>query len=176
MEWGDDPVSDKRPPAKRSKKECATHLKIQFPSTTCVSTSTAAQLRAIKTTQFEVFVKENVLGGLATEADPDIAGQVLRQFQGNLWHNVFAFWCLPEIQHVAGVLALCLDGYGHGHMRLLVRDKHAGCAGRWDMLAVWAAFVLKKFPPRFVSTLSLCPFICFLSLSHLQHAISVSWS
>ena len=73
-----------------------------------------------------------------------------------LWFNVFSFWSKPEVQHLAGVLALCLDGHGHGHMLLLVRDKHAGCAGRWDMMAVWATFLLKMFPPTFVSTLSEC--------------------
>ena len=76
--------------------------------------------------------------------------------QGNLWFNVFSFWSKPAVRHLAGVLALCLDGYGHGHILLLVRNKHAGCAGRWDMMVVWAAFLLKMFPPRFVSTLSEC--------------------
>ena len=91
MERVDDPFSDKRPPAKRSKRDRSAHLKIEFPSTTCVSTSSVAQIRAIRTTQFEQFVNENVLGGLATEADPDIAGLILRQFQGNLRHNVYSF-------------------------------------------------------------------------------------
>ena len=55
------------------------------------------------------------------------------------------------MQHLAGVLAQVLDGYGHGKMNLLVNLQYEGCCGRWDMMAVWAAKYLNLFPPKFVS-------------------------
>ena len=154
MEWDVDDGSPEKPPAKRPKQHSLAALQIEFGSSTCQSTSTKEQRKAIKNMTVDAFVNEYVLGGLSTAEDPDISGHALRKVQAQLWHNVFAFWGKPAVQHLAGVLALCLDGYGHGAMLLLSRDKHLGCTGRWDMYAVWAAHHLNQFPPKFVSTLS----------------------
>ena len=60
------------------------------------------------------------------------------------------------MQSVAGVLALALDGYGHGKMQLLNKLQYGGCCGRWDMMAVWAAKYLGLFPAKFVSAAHTC--------------------
>ena len=77
----------------------------------------------------------------------------VRQHLRNVVCSVNNFWCQDAIQHLAGVLAAILDGHCHGKMHVLVKDKHPGCAGRWDMVAVWAAMLLKMFPAKFVSIL-----------------------
>jgi len=156
VDWVEDRVLDRPPTAKRLKRAGVVDMKIEFSSYACVSTSTPLEVRAIRGMQLGDFIAQHVLGGYALEADPDSSGQAIRQHQGDLWHSLFVFWCQEAIQNLAGVLALCLDGYGHGKMHVLVKDKHRGCSGRWDMVAVWAAYLLKMFPPKFVSTHSHC--------------------
>ena len=156
VEWIEDIPVYRAPVAKRHKREGVVDMKIEFKSDACETTRTPAQLRAIKNMNLAEFTAVHVLGGFTIEANPEIAGQVLRQHQTNVWHSLHTFWCQEAIQNLAGVLALCLDGYGHGKMHVLVKNKHGGCSGRWDMVAVWAAFLLKQFPPKFVSTHCTC--------------------
>lgn len=147
-------MSDIKPPAKRPKPDNHVLLKVEFDSTTCESTRTKEDARAIRNMTVDVFVDEYVLGGLPTTMDPNMSGHTLRQAQSRLWKQVHSFWGRLEVQHLAGVLALLLNGSGHGHMVLLVRDRYGACSGCWDMMAVWAAKKLNMFPPRFVSTLA----------------------
>jgi len=97
------------------------------------------------------FIAVQVLGGMSIKELPDAAGQQLRQHKANLWYSLYSFWGQDAIKHLASVLALCLDGHGHGKMNILVQSQHGGCCGRWDMMAVWAAWLLKLFPPKYVS-------------------------
>ena len=80
-----------------------------------------------------------------------LVGHELRQDRAAGWVALSAFWSSLAMQSVAGVLALVLDGYGHGKMNLLVKLQYSGCCGRWDMMAVWAAKYLGLFPPKYVS-------------------------
>ena len=74
------------------------------------------------------------------------------------------------MQSVAGVLALVLDGYGHGKMNLLTKLQYSGCCGRWDMMAVWAAKYLGLFPPKYVSA----PHTCTTLLNRIGGCNSMS--
>ena len=74
MEWDEDDGSLEKPPAKHSKQHGLAALQIEFCSSTCQSTSTKEQRKAIKnmTVTVDAFVNEYVLGGLSTAEDPDI--------------------------------------------------------------------------------------------------------
>ena len=77
-------------------------------------------------------------------------GQALRQYQGDLWKSLHEFWGQSQVKHLASVLALCLEGHGHGKLQVPVISLHNGCAGKWDMYACWAAHELGMFPAKWV--------------------------
>ena len=86
----------------------------------------------------------------------ELVGHELRQDRAAVWSALYSFWSSLAMQSVAGVLALVLDGYGHGKMNLLVKLQYSGCCGRWDMMAVWATKYLGLFPPKYVSAPHTC--------------------
>ena len=92
-----------------------------------------------------------MLGGILAVPLTALVGHDLRKNRAEVWHALSAFWSSLAVQHLAGVLALVLDGYGHGKMNLSVKLQYRGCCGRWDMMAVWAAKYLNMFPLKFVS-------------------------
>ena len=149
-------------------------MKSEFFSSTCESSKTPAEVKAIRGMMCGDFISQHVLGGIPIKEQPDAAGQELRQHKANLWHVLYSFWCQDAIQHLAGVLALCLDGYGHGKMNILVKIQQRGCCGRWDMMAVWAAWLLKQFPPKFVSTHSTTTCVILLVFFMAGRAIFVT--
>jgi len=151
MFWVDDKVVDTPRVAKRLKTDGETGVKIEYHSDTCESAKTQAEVTAIRKMTLADFIAVQVLGGMSIKELPDAAGQQLRQHKANLWYSLYSFWGQDAIKHLASVLALCLDGHGHGKMNILVQSQHGGCCGRWDMMAVWAAWLLKLFPPKYVS-------------------------
>jgi len=102
-----------------------------------------------KMTQAE-FLAQVILGGAPITEPLNAGGQALRQYQGDLWKSLHEFWGQSQVKHLASVLALCLEGHGHGKLQVPVISLHNGCAGKWDMYATWAAYELKMFPPKWV--------------------------
>ena len=122
-----------------------------FTSETCEATISAEAKRLIRNMSVEAFIKEYVLGGLQIDVKPEMSNWEVRQHLGNVVWSMNHFWCQENVQHLAGVMAAILDGHCHGEMHVLVKERHTGCTGRWDMSAVWAALMLKIFPTKFVS-------------------------
>jgi len=151
MDWKQDDDLDAPRVAKRLKADNETGVLIEYDSFTCEIARSPAQINAIKRMTQAQFIAEVVLGGAPISEPPDAGGMALRQHKGNLWYSLYRFWGQSAIKHLSSVLALCLDGHGHGKMNVLVKSQHNGCCGRWDMMAVWAAWSLKLFPPKWVS-------------------------
>jgi len=151
MSWVDDKELDAPRVAKRLKTDNETGVKIEYHSSTCEIVRSQAEVNAIRKMTMADFIAVQVLGGMPVKELPDAAGMQLWQHKANLWYSLYSFWGQDAIKHLASVLALCLDGHGHGKMNILVQSQHGGCCGRWDMMAVWAAWLLKLFPPKYVS-------------------------
>ena len=168
----DEPVS-RAAASNRLKKTDVADMKGEFTSDTCESIMSTAQKRAIKRLSMDDLITQHVLGRLGIEAKPESSSQEERQHLANLWFSINGFWCQEEIQHLAGVLSACLDGHGHGKMHVLVKNKHRECAGRWDMVAVWTAFLLKMFPANFVSAHCSLPDV-FVCCVYFMPTVSIS--
>jgi len=107
-----------------------------------------------KMTQAE-FLAQVILGGAPITEPLNAGGQALRQYQGDLWKSLHEFWGQSQVKHLASVLALCLEGHGHGKLQVPVISLHNGCAGKWDMYATWAAYELNMFPAKWVRACSI---------------------
>ena len=149
--WVEDRRRHPGPAPKRTKNGSVGDMLPQFPSSTCESLMPPSVMRGIRQMSREEFTLQHVLGGKPAEPLTELVGHEMRQHRAEVWHALSAFWSPLAVQHLAGVFALLLDGYGHGKMNLLVKTQHRGCCGRWDMMAVWAAKYLNMFPPKFVS-------------------------
>ena len=107
-------------------------------------------MNAIKKMTQAEFIAEVVLGGASRLQPIDAGDMALRQHQGDLWFSLYNFWGQSAVKHLASVLALCLEGHGHGKMNVPVLSQHNGCCGKWDMYATWAAWELELFPAKWV--------------------------
>jgi len=153
LEWKDtpDPIDDGGTQFKKTKHSSITNLVPRYGPGTCESLVPLAftmSCRMLTPTEFGVTV---VMDGHLAQPLQSLQGHALRQDRAAVWAALYAFWSSTAMQSVAGVLALALDGYGHGKMQLLNKLQYNGCCGRWDMMAVWAAKYLGLFPAKYVS-------------------------
>jgi len=150
MDWRPDNDSDATRGAKRFKADNEFGIHIEYDSFTCTIARSPVQINAIKKMTQAEFIAQVVLGGAPISEPPDAGGMALRQHKGNLWYSLYCFWGQSAIKHLASVLALCLNGHGHGKMNVAVKSQHNGCCGKWDMMATWAAWELNLFPTKWV--------------------------
>ena len=153
MDWRPDDDLDAPRVAKRLKADNETGVHIEYDSFTCMIARSPAQINAIKKMTQAEFIAQVVLGGAPISEPPDAGGMALRQHKGNLWYSLYRFWGQSAIKHLSSVLALCLDGHGHGKtcmMNVAVKSQHNGCCGKWDMMTTWAAWALNLFPAKWV--------------------------
>jgi len=151
LTWVEDTRLPPGPLPKKTKLEGIVGLEPRFPSSTCESLVPASVAKGLKHMTRDQFGVQHVLRGNAAVPLTALVGHELRQNRAEVWFALSAFWSSLAVQSLAGVLALVLDGYGHGKMNLLVKLQYSGCCGRWDMMAVWAAKYLGLFPPKYVS-------------------------
>jgi len=156
LTWVEDTRQPPGPHPKKTKLEGIVGLRPRFPSSTCESVVPASVAKALRHLTRDQFGVQHVMDGHAAVPVTALVGHELRQDRAAVWAALYAFWSSLAMQSVAGVLALVLDGYGHGKMNLLVKLQYSGCCGRWDMMAVWAAKYLGLFPPKYVSTPHTC--------------------
>ena len=163
LEWKDTPGQmDAGTQSKKPKHADVTNMIPRYGHTTCESLVPQTFTNSCKNmtpTEFAVVV---VMDGHSAVPLPSVQGHALRVDRAAVWSALYAFWSSTAMQSVAGVLALALDGYGHGKMQLLNKLQYFGCCGRWDMMAVWAAKYLGLFPAKFVSDTHTCPTLRFM--------------
>jgi len=158
MDWRRDNDRDEPRLAKRSKADTMFGMRIEYDSWTCSIARPHAHMQAIKKMTQAEFIAQVVLGGAPRMQPIDAGGMALRQHQGDLWFSLYNFWGQSAVKHLASVLALCLEGHGHGKMNVPVLSQHNGCCGKWDMYATWAAWELRLFPAKWVcARCILCP-------------------
>ena len=148
---------------KKTKIACFEDLVPRFGFDTCeslVPASVAKSHRHLSPAEYGLNV---VMKGHAAVPPTTVVGHELRKDRAAVWTAVAEFWSSVAMQSVAGVMALALDGYGHGLMNVLTKLAYRGCCGRWDMFAVVAARHLALFPPKYVSSASKCPTSPFMS-------------
>jgi len=151
LTWVEDSRRFPGPLPKRTKNGSVADMLPQFPSSTCESLVPPSVARSLRNLTRDEFTLQHVLRGKPAEPLTELVGHEMRKHRAEVWHALSAFWSPLAVQHLAGVFALLLDGYGHGKMNLLVKTQYRGCCGRWDMMAVWAAKYLNIFPAKFVS-------------------------
>jgi len=149
--WVEDTRRPPGPFQKKSKIAGIADILPRFQSSTCESLVPATVTNTFRQLTRDQFALQRVLGGILAVPLTGLVGHDLRKNRAEVWHALSAFWSSLAVQHLAGVLALALDGYGHGKMNLLVKLQYNGCCGRWDMMAVWAAKYLNLFPAKYVS-------------------------
>jgi len=156
--WTDtpDPIQVGGTQSKKTKHQSISTLLPRFDPGTCESLVLLAVARSFKNLTPTEFGVQVVMKGHLAVPLPSLLGHALRQDRAAVWSALYAFWSSLAMQSVAGVLALVLDGYGHGKMNLLTKLQYNGCCGRWDMMAVWAAKYLGLFPPKYVSATHTC--------------------
>jgi len=156
LTWMEDTRQPHGPNPKKTKHEGILGLRPRFNSSTCESAVPASVAKALKNLSPDQFGVQQVMNGRAAVPAAEVVGHELRQDRAAVWSALYSFWSSLAMQSVAGVLALVLDGYGHGKMNLLTKLQYNGCCGRWDMMAVWAAKYLGLFPPKYVSATHTC--------------------
>jgi len=154
--WTDKPMQDGGTQPKKPKPQSIDGLLPRFDSATCESLVPQSVAKLLKHLSPEQFGEHQVMNGHRAVPTADVVGHPLRQDRAAVWSALYSFWSSLAMQSVAGVLALVLDGYGHGKMNLLTKLQYNGCCGRWDMMAVWAAKYLGLFPPKYVSATHTC--------------------
>ena len=158
LEWKDTPGQmDAGTQPKKPKHADVANMIPRYGHTTCeslVPQTFTISCKHMTPTEFAVVV---VMDGHSAVPLPSVQGHALRMDRAAVWSALYNFWSSTAMQSVAGVLALALDGYGHGKMQLLQKQQYSGCCGRWDMMAVWAAKYLELFPTKFVSDTHTCP-------------------
>jgi len=130
-------------------------MRIEYDTWTCSIARPHAHMQAIKKMTQAEFLAQVVFGGASIMQPLNAGGQALRQYQGDLWKSLHEFWGQSQVKHLASVLALCLEGHGHGKLQVPVISLHNGCAGKWDMYATWAAYELNMFPAKWVRACSI---------------------
>jgi len=161
--WCEHPMGGGGSQPKKTKIACFEDLVPRFGFDTCeslVPASVAKSHRHLSPAEYGLNV---VMKGHAAVPPPTVVGHELRKDRAAVWTAVAEFWSSVAMQSVAGVMALALDGYGHGLMNVLTKLAYRGCCGRWDMFAVVAARHLALFPPKYVSAASKCPTSPFMS-------------
>jgi len=152
LEWKDTPDQiDVGTQSKKPKHAIVTNMIPRYGPTTCESLVPPAFTKSCKNMTATEFAVVVVMDGHSAVPLPSVQGHALRVDRAAVWSALYAFWSSTAMQSVAGVLALALDGYGHGKMQLLNKLQYNGCCGRWDMMAVWAAKYLGLFPAKYVS-------------------------
>jgi len=154
--WMDKPMQPRGPQPKKTKHQSIDGVVPRFDSTTCESLVPPSVAKGLKHLSPDQFGVQQVMNGRFAVPTADVVGHPLRQDRAAVWSALYSFWSSLAMQSVAGVLALVLDGYGHGKMNLLTKLQYNGCCGRWDMMAVWAAKYLGLFPPKYVSATHTC--------------------
>jgi len=151
--WTDkpEPIQDGGTQSKKTKHQSISSLLPRFDSGTCESLVPPAVAKSFKHLTPAEFGVQVVMNGHLAVPPTSLLGHALRQDRAAVWSALYAFWSSLAMQSVAGVLALALDGYGHGKMNVLTKLQYNGCCGRWDMMAVWAAKYLGLFPSKYVS-------------------------
>jgi len=163
--WTDtpDPIQVGGTQSKKTKHQSISTLLPRFDAGTCESLVLLAVARSLKHLTPTEFGVQVVMNGHLAEPLQSLQGHALRQDRAAVWSALYAFWSSLAMQSVAGVLALALDGYGHGKMNVLTKLQYNGCCGRWDMMAVWAAKYLGLFPAKYVSAAHTCTTSTFMS-------------
>ena len=151
--WTDkpEPIQDGGTQSKKTKHQSISSLLPRFDSGTCESLVPLAVAKSFKHLTPAEFGVQVVMNGHLAVPPTSLVGHALRQDRAAVWSALYAFWSSLAMQSVAGVLALALDGYGHGKMNVLTKLQYNGCCGRWDMMAVLAAKYLGLFPSKYVS-------------------------
>jgi len=149
--WSEHPMDGGGSQPKKKRIEGIEDLVPRFRSGTCdslVPASVAKSHKLLSPAEFGLIV---VMKGHAAVPSSSLLGHDLRKDRAAVWSALAEFWSSLAMQSVAGVMALALDGYGHGKMNVLTKLQYGGCCGRWDMMAVLAAKHLGLFPPKYVS-------------------------
>jgi len=161
--WSEQPMDGGGSQPKKKKIESIEDLVPRFGSGTCeslVPASFAKQHKSLSPAEFGLTI---VMKGHVAVPPTSLLGHDLRKDRAAVWSALYEFWASVAMQSVAGVMALALDGYGHGKMNVLTKLQYGGCCGRWDMMAVLAAKHLGLFPPKYVSPARKCPTSPFMS-------------
>jgi len=149
--WTEQPMHGGGTQPKKTKHQTMDDLLPRFDSGTCESLVSPAFTRSFRHLSPAEFGVTVVMNGHLAVPPTSLVGHALRQDRAAVWSALYAFWSSVAMQSVAGVLALALDGYGHGKMNVLTKLQYSGCCGRWDMMAVLAAKYLGLFPSKYVS-------------------------
>ena len=149
--WSEQPMDGGGSLPKKKKLETIEDLVPRFECGTCESLVPAAFAKMHRNLSPAEFGLTIVMKGHAAVPPTSLLGHELRKDRAAVWSALYEFWASVAMQSVAGVMALALDGYGHGKMNVLTKLQYGGCCGRWDMMAVLAAKYLGLFPPKYVS-------------------------
>jgi len=133
MDWRRDNDRDEPRLAKRSKADTMFGMRIEYDSWTCSIARPHAHMQAIKKMTQAEFIAQVVLGGAPRMQPIDAGGMALRQHQGDLWFSLYNFWGQSAVKHLASVLALCLEGHGHGKMNVAVLSQHRWQCVLWQV-------------------------------------------
>jgi len=161
--WCEHPMGGGGSQPKKTRISSIEDIVPRFRSGTCdslVPASVAKSHKLLSPAEFGLIV---VMKGHAAVPPSTLLGHDLRKDRAAVWSALAEFWSSLAMQSVAGVMALALDGYGHGKMNVLTKLQYGGCCGRWDMMAVVAAKQLGLFPPKYVSAARKCPTSPFMS-------------
>jgi len=133
MSWVDDKEMDAPRVAKRLKTDNETGVKIEYDSSTCEIVRSQAEVNTIRKMTMTSLLYKCSGECLSRSCQMQL---VCSCGSTRATCGTECFWGQDAIKHLASVLALCLDGHGHGKMNILVQSQHGGCCGRWDMMAV----------------------------------------
>ena len=161
--WSEHPMDGGGSQPKKTRIAGIEDIVPRFRSGTCdslVPASVAKSHKLLSPAEFGLIV---VMKGHAAVPPSTLLGHDLRKDRAAVWSALAEFWSSLAMQSVAGVMALALDGYGHGKMNVLTKLQYGGCCGRWDMMAVVAVKHLGLFPPKYVSPARKCPTSPFMS-------------
>jgi len=149
--WSEQPMDGGGSQPKKTKHQTIEDLVPRFECGTCESLVPPAFAKVHRNLSPAEFGLTIVMKGHAAVPPTSLLGHELRKDRAAVWSALYEFWSSVAMQSVAGVMALALDGYGHGKMNVLTKLQYGGCCGRWDMMAVLAAKYLGLFPPKYVS-------------------------